>query len=183
MDSDELQDGYQKALSALNESKFSYEAAKSLYAEGAISKEEYVKAETLYNNDRITVDAYDIADKVNIKSPIAGTVTRVNVNIGRYANDTDNSAPMFIVEDLQNLKMDVNISEYDISKIKLGQKVTITAEVLGDKSGRRCCFQNLPYRRTKGYDLKRNGDSCSDRCNKSKCKLDCGSYRKSKDRN
>jgi multidrug resistance efflux pump len=41
---------------------------------------------------------------------------------------------MFVVEDLQNLKMNVKISEYDISKIQVGQKVTITAEVLGDDS-------------------------------------------------
>ena len=134
LDSDDLQDDYHKSLSALSESKFNFEAAKSLYSEGAISKEEYIKAESQYESDRITVDAYDISDKVNIKSPIAGTVTRVNVNIGRYANDTENSEPMFVVEDLQNLKMDVKISEYDISKIKVGQNVTITAEVLGEDS-------------------------------------------------
>jgi RND family efflux transporter MFP subunit len=78
------------------------------------------------------VDSLNINDKINIKSPITGTVTRVNVNIGRYANDTENAEPMFVVEDLQNLKMDVRISEYDISKIQVGQKVTITADVLGD---------------------------------------------------
>ncbi len=134
LDSEELQDDYQKAASALNESRFKYEAAKSLYEEGAISKEEFIRAENAYKSDRITVDSLNVADKVNIKSPIDGTVTRVNVNIGRYANDTDNNAPMFVVEDLQNLKMDVRISEYDISKIKVGQKVTITAEVLGKES-------------------------------------------------
>lgn len=134
LDAKELQDDYQKAVTALNQSKFNYESAKSLYNEGAISKEEYLKAESLYTTDRLTVDSLNIADKINIKSPIAGTVTRVNVNIGRYANDKESTEPMFVVEDLQNLKMDVRISEYDISKIKLGQKVTITAEVLGEDS-------------------------------------------------
>lgn len=134
LDSKELQDDYQKAITALNQSKFNYESAKSLYAEGAISKEEFLKAESLYQTDKLTVDSLNIADKINIKSPIAGTVTRVNVNIGRYANDTENTEPMFVVEDLQNLKMDVRISEYDISRIKVGQKVTITAEVLGEDS-------------------------------------------------
>ena len=134
LDSKELQDDYQKAITTLNQSKFNYESAKSLYEEGAISKEEYLKAESLYTTDKLTVDSLNIADKINIKSPIAGTVTRVNVNIGRYASDKDNTEPMFVVEDLQNLKMDVKISEYDISRIKLGQKVTITAEVLGEDS-------------------------------------------------
>lgn len=134
LNADELKDDYQKATTALNESKFRYEAAKRLYDEGAISKEEYFRAENAYKNDKITVNSLNVADKVNIKSPIAGTVTRVNVNIGRYANDTENNAPMFVVEDLQKLKMDVGISEYDISKIQVGQKVTITAEVLGNAS-------------------------------------------------
>jgi len=118
----------------LRESKFNYDASKNLYEQGAISKEAYLRAQSQYENDRITMDSFNIADKVNIKSPIAGTVTRVNVNIGRYANDTENAEPMFVVEDLQNLKMDVRISEYDISKIQVGQKVTITAEVLGENS-------------------------------------------------
>ena len=134
LDAKELQDDYQKALNALDQSKFDYESAKSLYAEGAISKDDYLKAENQYASDKLTVNSLNISDKINIKSPISGTVTRVNVNIGRYANDTENSEPMFVVEDLQNLKMDVKISEYDISKIEVGQKVTITAEVLGDAS-------------------------------------------------
>ena len=134
LDAEELQDDYQKAVTALNQSKFNYEASKSLYEEGAISKEDFIKAENLYQTDKITLDSYNIADKVNIKSPIAGTVTRVNVNIGRYANDKESNEPMFVVEDLENLKMDVKISEYDINKIQVGQKVTITAEVLGNDS-------------------------------------------------
>lgn len=134
LDSKDLQDDYQKAMTTLKNSKFNYESSKSLYSEGAISKEDYLKAETQYETDKLAVDSLNIADKVNIKSPIDGTVTRVNVNIGRVANDTESSEPMFVVEDLQNLKMDVKISEYDISKIKVGQKVTITADVLGDES-------------------------------------------------
>jgi RND family efflux transporter MFP subunit len=134
LDSKELQDDYQKALTALNESKFNYESAKSLYEQGAISKEEYLKAESLYKTDKLTVDSLNISDKINIKSPIAGTVTRVNVNIGRYAYDKESTEPLFVVEDLQNLKMNVRISEYDISRIEVGQNVTITAEVLGEES-------------------------------------------------
>lgn len=134
LDSEELQDDYQKAVNSLKDSKFSYEASKKLYEEGAISREAYLQAQNRYENDRITLESFNIADKVNIKSPIDGTVTRVNVNIGRYANDTENNEPMFVVEDLENLKMNVRISEYDISKIKIGQKVTITAEVLGNES-------------------------------------------------
>ncbi|MDD2216435.1 MAG: efflux RND transporter periplasmic adaptor subunit [Eubacteriales bacterium] len=134
LDAGELQSEYKKAVRTLEETKFSYEASKLLYNEGAISKEEYIKTENAYENAKITVDSYNISEKTKIKSPISGTVTRVNVNLGRYANDTENNQPMFVIEDLKNLKMDVKISEYDINKINVGQTVIITSEVLGSKS-------------------------------------------------
>ncbi len=134
LDGEALQDEYRKASKALEESRFNYEASKRLYEEGAISQADYIRAKNAYENDQITVSSFDIAEKTNIKSPISGTVTRVNVNLGRYANDTEDNKPMFVVEDLEQLKMDVKISEYDISKIKAGQTVTITADVLGKES-------------------------------------------------
>ena len=69
-----------------------------------------------------------------IKSSIDGTITRVNTNIGRFADDTETQKPMFVIENIDNLQMKGNISEYDISKIKEGQKVTISASILGDKT-------------------------------------------------
>jgi multidrug efflux pump subunit AcrA (membrane-fusion protein) len=77
LDSEDLQDDYQKASTALKQSKFNYEASKNLYEQGAISREEFLRAESQYESDRVTLDSLNIADKINIKSPIAGTVTRV----------------------------------------------------------------------------------------------------------
>ena len=53
-------------------------------------------------------------EKVMIKSPIDGTVTRVNVNIGRYDKDTENSQAMFVVENLEKLQMKASVSEFDV---------------------------------------------------------------------
>ncbi len=69
-------------------------------------------------------------EKVFIKSPIEGTVTRVNVNLGRYAKDTENEKAMFVVENLNKLQMKVAVSEYDIGKIKIGQEVEIYSDVM-----------------------------------------------------
>ena len=134
LDTKDLQREYQKAAKTLADSKFAYDSAKQLYGQGAISEKEYINAKNAYEGDLISLQSYDVSDKTNIKSPIAGTVTRVNVSIGQYANTLKDSEPMFVVEDLANLKMNVKISEYDISKIKVGQKVTITAEMLGNQS-------------------------------------------------
>ncbi len=70
----------------------------------------------------------------NIKSGIDGTVTRVNSKVGRFADDTENSKPMFVIENIDKLQMKVNVSEYDISKIKEGQKVTVSADILKEET-------------------------------------------------
>lgn len=134
LDTKDLQREYQKAANALSDSKFAYDSSKQLYEQGAISEKEYINAKNAYQGDLISLQSYNVSDKTNIKSPIAGTVTRVNVSIGQYANTLKDNEPMFVIEDLANLKMNVKISEYDISKIKVGQTVKITADMLGDKS-------------------------------------------------
>ena len=65
-----------------------------------------------------------------IVSPIDGTITRVNINVGRFADETDDKKPMFVVENLQQLQMEVAVSEYDIADLAVGQPVEITADVL-----------------------------------------------------
>ena len=134
LDTEDMQREYQKAAKTLADSKFAYDSARQLYEQGAMSEKDYINAKNAYEGDQLNLQSYNVADKTNIKSPIAGTVTRVNISIGQYANDMKDSEPMFVVEDLANLKMNVKISEYDISKIKVGQTVTITAEMLGDQN-------------------------------------------------
>lgn len=134
LNGDSIKADYNKAVNMLNQSKFQYDAAQNLFAEGAISQEDLLKAKTAYENDSTTVNSFSNLDQTSIKSPIAGTVTRVNTSLGRAANDTKNKESMFVIEDLANLQMEVKIGEFDISKIQVGQTVKITAEVIGDES-------------------------------------------------
>lgn len=134
LDGEELQYEYQKAAKALEEAKYKFESSLLLYEEGAISKSEYISSKNAYESSQITFNSFNIGEKTKIRSPISGTVTRVNANLGRYANNTEDRKPMFIIEDLENLKMDVQINEYDIKNVKLDQLVTITADALGKES-------------------------------------------------
>ena len=70
----------------------------------------------------------------SIKSGIDGTVTRVNTKVGRFADDIEDGKPMFIIENVDNLQMQVNVSEYDISSIQEGHSVTISADILGEET-------------------------------------------------
>jgi len=134
LDGGELTDQYKKAQLALSVSKKDYETAKTLYEQGAIARSDYDKAKATYDTDALTVSSFDGLSDTKIKSPISGTVTRVNVTLGRTAKDTENNVPMFVIENLDNLQMKVKISEYDINKIKVGQSAVITADVLGKSS-------------------------------------------------
>ena len=132
LNASDIQSQYAKAANALSLSRTQYENAKLLFNEGAISKDELIQKKSLYDNDALTVQSYDIGGKTSIKSPINGTVTRINAVAGKVASSSINSEALFVVEDLNNLKMKVKVSEFDISKIKVGQKVKIKAEVTGD---------------------------------------------------
>ena len=69
-----------------------------------------------------------------IKSTIDGTVTRVNAKVGRFADEVGDNVPMFVIENIDNLKMNVKVSEYSIGKLKIGQTAQIKADILNGKT-------------------------------------------------
>lgn len=69
-------------------------------------------------------------ENAEVKSPITGTVVRVNSKVGQFADKPEDEKPMFIVENLDNLEMEIAVSEYSISKVKIGQKAQIDADIL-----------------------------------------------------
>lgn len=75
-------------------------------------------------------------EECEIKSVIDGTVTRVHSKVGRFADDTTstNPLPMFVIENIENLKMSVSVSEFDIDKVKVGQKVELSADILKNET-------------------------------------------------
>ncbi|TLV02209.1 efflux RND transporter periplasmic adaptor subunit [Dyadobacter luticola] len=64
-----------------------------------------------------------IVNHANIISPISGSVTTVNVNLGKYVNPTD---VMFEIVDTDHLHVELSIFEQDIPRVKLGQLVRFT---------------------------------------------------------
>ncbi|MCE6991050.1 efflux RND transporter periplasmic adaptor subunit [Dyadobacter sp. CY323] len=64
-----------------------------------------------------------IVNNTVIISPISGSVTTVNVNLGKYVNPTD---VMFEIVDTDHLHVELSVFEQDIPKVKLGQLVRFT---------------------------------------------------------
>ncbi|QIB27468.1 efflux RND transporter periplasmic adaptor subunit [Caloranaerobacter azorensis] len=65
-----------------------------------------------------------------IKSPIDGVIVYSGAKLGVPANTV---SPLFIIDDTSKLEIEVNISEYDINDIKLGQEVKITGEAFKNR--------------------------------------------------
>lgn len=154
------QEAYNDAVLNLENLSRSLENTRALFEAGSASQEEFIQAEKIYKSALIIKEGFKVSggkvvatsaqnksievqsalyqkqlsalDDLEIKSPIDGTVTRVNVSLGKFAGDTLNREPMFVIEDIDNLKMDVKVSEYDISRIKEGQRVKISSDVIGD---------------------------------------------------
>lgn len=152
------QQQYEQAVQALQNAQNAADRTAALFEIGGVSAEEQEKAQSALAEAQAAIKGFSVKDgKVQgsaselksietarnalarkqealsdgkIISPIDGTVTRVNINVGRFADETDDNKPMFVVENLQQLQMKVNVSEYDIADIQTGQKAEITADVL-----------------------------------------------------
>lgn len=121
---------YNKAKIALENAEREYENSKKLYEAGGISKENFIKAETAYKDAELSLKQINTEDDACVTSPIDGTVTRVYTSVGKLAGGA-NASSLFVVENIDQLQMVLRVSEYDISKVKKGQPVRISSEVLG----------------------------------------------------
>ena len=157
-----LKADYEKAKTALSNAELDFQRKKSLYESGDIAQSDYEQAESALKDAKAGIgtfrvgakgvqvsDTYDLqiksaeealekaqnaANSAEIHAPIAGTITRVNVKVGQFADNLTDNKPIFTIENLDQLELAINVSEYSIGIISLGQKASITADILGDES-------------------------------------------------
>lgn len=88
-----------------------------------------LNASTSGISDRQQIDRYqEQIAACNVTAPISGIVTAVNLESG----DRYNGGAIVTIEDISSYEVTVEIDEYDISKIKVGQKVVIKTNGTGD---------------------------------------------------
>ena len=73
--------------------------------------------------------AVSAVDDYTIYAPIAGTVIEKNFKAGDKV-DGASSGTLAVIYDLSSLKMEMNVNELDIGKVRPGQTVEITAAAL-----------------------------------------------------
>lgn len=88
-----------------------------------------LNASTSGISDQQQIDRYqEQIAACTVTAPISGVVTAVSLETG----DKYNGGSIVTIEDISSYEVTVEIDEYDISKIKMGQKVVIKTNGTGD---------------------------------------------------
>lgn len=78
-------------------------------------------------------DAYDTLDNYTIKAPITGTVIKKTTKAGDKISQGSGQTVMAIVADMTKMKFTIYVDELDITKMKEGSKVKVTADAVEGK--------------------------------------------------
>lgn len=97
--------------------------AKSQLANWSIKVNALTEKLKLLNIKPEALQAGSLTSTITLYSPIAGYVTAINVNVGKFANPGD---VLFTIVDTDHLHAELTVFEKDFSKIKVGQKIRFT---------------------------------------------------------
>ena len=70
----------------------------------------------------------DTFENYTITAPISGTVVTKSVNVGENVQNGSSATSLAVIYDLTEVTFDMNIDELDISEVKVGQSVDVTAD-------------------------------------------------------
>lgn len=154
--------GYEKAVQDFQKASIDHSRNSQLFATGDISQMELEASANALNDAKRQVDGYTVEngrgvadqsyaiqienaafdlekkkeelDNTQIRSTIDGTVVRVNSKVGQFADKVEDDKPILSIENLEQLELEIKVSEFSIGKVKVGQKALITADILDGES-------------------------------------------------
>ena len=92
-------------------------------------------AKSSLENAQSTLDTTtDNYENYTITAPISGTVTTKNVNAGENVQNGNSATALAVIYDLSEVTFEMNIDELDISNVKVGQTVEVTADAFEDQT-------------------------------------------------
>jgi RND family efflux transporter MFP subunit len=100
---------------------------KTLFEGGSLTAQKLDESQTSYDDAVIQLQqAEKQLSDATIKSPISGIVTKKNVEKGEFVNI---GTPLGTIVDISKLKIKLNVSEWNVYKIKVGDKALITTDI------------------------------------------------------
>ncbi|HZK87744.1 MAG TPA: efflux RND transporter periplasmic adaptor subunit [Anaerovoracaceae bacterium] len=153
LDKGQIAASYNQAASSYNFAKTSYERMSVLYKEGAVSLMDFEQSKVQYESARASYTlASEAYGNANVRSPIDGFVTSLNISVGSMASL---GVPAASIADVSSLVINTNISEYLVGQIKTGDTVEIYISTLGEKTftGTVTAFSPAPAKGTLTYPV------------------------------
>ena len=102
---------------------------KQLFAEGGVSQSDYEALEMAF---KVSQSSYDnLVENTILRAPVSGVVSARNYDRGDLYSM---SQPIYTVQQITPVKLLVPISETDYTRVKRGDKVTLTVDALPGKN-------------------------------------------------
>ena len=137
--------GLDQAEASLKEAKASYERNKTLFDKGIISKADWDKAISGYEVAEATKssayynvqsagatvnEANDNLNRTTIFSPMSGTISKLDAELGERVVGTQQMAGTEImrVANLNNMEVEVDVNENDIVKVNIGDSTLVEVD-------------------------------------------------------
>jgi membrane fusion protein (multidrug efflux system) len=108
--------GYEQARVSFETAEDAYNRLARLFQQNGVSKQEYDNAKASYEVARANWQS--IQDRVRVRAPIAGTVTRLNVRPTDYVESGDK---LLTISNYNLLEARVWVTDTEIRQLKLGQ--------------------------------------------------------------
>jgi len=141
----EAQSIYASALSELNLAERIYQRKKSLYEYDTIPLKDLEQAKANLDRTRseaerarlklanLGIHTMRLDDRFILRAPISGTITERNINPGMEVRP-EQTLPLFVISDLSQLWVQMDIFEKDIGLIHVGAQVLLQVPTYPDKT-------------------------------------------------
>lgn len=137
--------GLNQAEAQLKEAKANYDRNKTLFEKGVISKSEWDKIVSTYESAQAqkqsaffqvksanasVTEAQDNLNRTTIYSPVDGTISKLDAELGERVVGTQQMTGTEIlrVANLNNMEVEVDVTENDIVKVKIGDETEIEVD-------------------------------------------------------
>src|SRR5262250_1964363 len=133
-DLDTAQMTYDGAVAQLKASDAQLEAAagqlKSANAEQRLAAAQEIAAAAQVDQAKAALQAAELdLEHTTIRAPVNGIVVSRNVDVGQTVAASLQAPVLFLIaQDLTQMQVDTNVSEADIGRVRVGQRVTFTVD-------------------------------------------------------
>ena len=121
---------FNQAKAQYTAAKENYERMKKLFSQGSISKQQFDQVEAAYKAAKA---GFELASKnTELRAPFNGMVASVNVEAGAFYNSMMERSGILTVVQLSKVKIEISVSDRDISSVKLNQKALVRCDAFPD---------------------------------------------------